>query len=164
MILVPYDGSADSRAALQRIAQILPGAPVTVVTVWEPLLEILVRSGATAYAGGLDDTDDVAREAALATATEGAERGRAAGLAAMPRSEAIRRGADVAPTILSVADELAADLIVMGTRGRGSVRSMLLGSCSHAVVQHADRAVMIVPSPSLAERRHHQVDYGAVPA
>ena len=44
-------------------------------------------------------------------------------------------------------------VIVMGTRGLAGVKSMLLGSVSHAVLQHADRAVMIVPSPSVVEHR-----------
>jgi hypothetical protein len=32
------------------------------------------------------------------------------------------------------------------------------------VVQHADRAVLIVPSPALAEHRHSHVVTDAVPA
>jgi hypothetical protein len=30
---------------------------------------------------------------------------------------------------------------------------MLLGSVSHAVIQHADRAVIVVPSPEVAAAR-----------
>lgn len=44
-------------------------------------------------------------------------------------------------------------MIVLGTRGLGGVKSFLLGSVSHAVVQHADRPLLIVPSPDLAEQR-----------
>jgi hypothetical protein len=33
------------------------------------------------------------------------------------------------------------------------VKSFLLGSVSHQVVQHADRAVLVVPSPTLSEER-----------
>lgn len=43
--------------------------------------------------------------------------------------------------------------IVIGTRGLTGVKSLLLGSVSHAVVQHADRAVLVVPSPEIAEAR-----------
>ncbi|HEX5194349.1 MAG TPA: hypothetical protein VFW09_16240 [Solirubrobacteraceae bacterium] len=32
--------------------------------------------------------------------------------------------------------------------------SLLLGSVSHAVLQHADRTVVVAPSPSVAQRRH----------
>jgi hypothetical protein len=49
---------------------------------------------------------------------------------------------------------------VCGTRGRSGVQSFLLGSVSHQVVQHADRAVLVVPSLTLAEKRRSS----AVPA
>jgi hypothetical protein len=41
----------------------------------------------------------------------------------------------------------------MGTRGLTGLKSVLLGSVSHAVAQHADRPVLIVPSADVAERR-----------
>jgi nucleotide-binding universal stress UspA family protein len=42
---------------------------------------------------------------------------------------------------------------VLGTRGLTGVKSLLLGSVSHAVLQHADRPVIIVPSPETARER-----------
>ncbi|HET6472363.1 MAG TPA: universal stress protein [Pseudomonadales bacterium] len=58
-----------------------------------------------------------------------------------------RSPAIVAPGMLqriSRADQLDADLIVVGDRGRSKIKRMLLGSVSDRVVRHADRAVMVV--------------------
>jgi len=49
-----------------------------------------------------------------------------------------------AETILSLAAETGADLIVMGSRGLGGIREFVLGSVSHNVVQHAKVPVLIV--------------------
>lgn len=164
MILVPYDGSADAQTAIERAAQLMPGAAATILTVWEPFIDALRRSGSTSvgmgFGGGyIDDpqVDELQQQHARDTAAEGVEVARAAGLTAEPRIAG--RHGSVARAILAAADDMDADVIVLGTRGRGGVTSFLLGSVSHEVVQHADRAVMVVPSGALAERRrgisHH---------
>lgn len=37
-----------------------------------------------------------------------------------------------------------ADLVVIGSRGRGALRSTLVGSVSHSVAQHANCPVVII--------------------
>jgi nucleotide-binding universal stress UspA family protein len=49
-----------------------------------------------------------------------------------------------APAILRVAEEENYDLIVLGSRGRGQIAGMLLGSVSSAVAQRSRCPVMIV--------------------
>ena len=51
---------------------------------------------------------------------------------------------DPAATILAVAGEEKPDFIVMGTRGLGSMKGLLMGSVSHKVVQLAKCSVITV--------------------
>jgi nucleotide-binding universal stress UspA family protein len=48
-----------------------------------------------------------------------------------------------ATVILAAADEVDADLIVVGSRGRGPIRSMLLGSVSAEVTNESRRSVLV---------------------
>ncbi len=45
--------------------------------------------------------------------------------------------------ILSVAEEEESDMIVMGSHGFGTFRSLLMGSVSSFVTQHADCPVLL---------------------
>jgi len=48
-----------------------------------------------------------------------------------------------AEAILAVAETREADLIVMGTRGYSALQGLLLGSVSQKVIQHAECPVMV---------------------
>jgi nucleotide-binding universal stress UspA family protein len=54
------------------------------------------------------------------------------------------RMGEVALEIVALAEELGADLIVMGSRGLGRVRRALMGSVSDSVVRHAHCPVLVV--------------------
>jgi nucleotide-binding universal stress UspA family protein len=51
----------------------------------------------------------------------------------------------VAKTIDEIAEEIDAGLVVCGQRGRGAIRSALLGSISHALAAHTKRPLLIAP-------------------
>lgn len=51
---------------------------------------------------------------------------------------------DAASAILDVADDVDADLIVVGSRGLGATMRFLRGSVSTKVMHHADRDVLVV--------------------
>ena len=53
--------------------------------------------------------------------------------------------------ILRVAREIDADLIVVGTRGLGRMKSAVLGSTSHDVLEHSDRPVLVVRGSDVPE-------------
>jgi nucleotide-binding universal stress UspA family protein len=158
MILICYDGSVDAQAAIDRAGLMFPGSEATVLVVWETILEAMSRSGSLGTGSGLvglyadPDADAAIEAAAMETATGGAQRAGGAGLVAQPRIA--RRDDDIAAVILSVATDVDADVIVLGTRGLSGVKSLVLGSVSRAVLHHADRPVLVVPSPGLAEQRH----------
>ena len=153
MILIAYDGSPDAQAAIQRAGKLISGRPATVLSVWERFQDVMARSGTGMPVGALDydALDRSYEEQARERAEEGAELARGCGLEAHARI-GVRIGS-IADAILSAADELDAEAIVLGTRGRGGFKSLLLGSVSHAVAQQADRPVIVIPSPELAEAR-----------
>jgi nucleotide-binding universal stress UspA family protein len=51
-----------------------------------------------------------------------------------------------ADAIIGVADTIGADMIVVGSRGRGAVQGALFGSVSKALVTRADCPVLVVKS------------------
>jgi nucleotide-binding universal stress UspA family protein len=54
---------------------------------------------------------------------------------------------DTASVILSMAKKESADLIIMGSRGLGTIKEHVLGSVSHQVATHAPCPTLIVKSP-----------------
>ena len=146
-LLFCYDGSESSRRALHSVSNLFASRSAVVLSVWQPLTARLTEAGSFGVFA-LDDAtaaDVGERTAAEPAAQEGARLGREAGYETTARTEE----ADTAVwrTIVDVADEIDAGLIVCGNRGRGPVRTALLGSVSHAVLAHAGRPVLVSPDP-----------------
>jgi nucleotide-binding universal stress UspA family protein len=156
MILIAYDGSEDAKCAVRSAGELLAGQPTVILTVWEPYADVVARApapfGITPGIGDSDAIDATNQRQARACADQGAELGRTVGLDATSRTTA--REDSVAQTILAEADRANASAIVVGSRGLGGLGSMLMGSVSHAILQHADRTVVIVPSAKVAQRRN----------
>jgi nucleotide-binding universal stress UspA family protein len=148
-LLVCYDGSDQAAEAIGFAGALFArGTPATVLYVWEPT--------AVAVSGGIvpallpPDSDEQDRARAMRLAEAGAQHARSLGLDAEARIE--ETTASAWRTIVDVADG-EFDVIVMGTRGLSGVASLLLGSCSHHVAQHAACPVLIVPGAELGEAR-----------
>ena len=158
VILIAYDGSTDAEAAIDHAAELFSGEQATVLCVWESFVDVMARTGGgLGFVDGVnfEEIDSASQAGARERAEEGTRRAERAGLKAQPSVRV--REATIAAAILAEAAEVDARAIVMGTRGLTGVKSLLLGSVSHAVLQHADRAVVVVPSPEVArERGHHR--------
>lgn len=152
-ILFAYDGSESANAAIRAAASILDpnDADAVVISVWEPLLVEVLRAskfgpiGMPSNAAQLDERSKVGAEH---VAELGANVASELGFDARPLAVADER--DVADAIVAAADDLDADLIVLGARGLAGVRAFL-GSVSNHVLQHAHRPLLVVP-PKDADR------------
>jgi nucleotide-binding universal stress UspA family protein len=153
MILIAYDGSADAQAAIKRAGELMKGSPATVLTVWEQYEDLVSRVGAGMPVGDVDyeGLDRSYHEQARRRAEEGAQLARDAGLKAEARIYV--RSGSIAESILTEADEVGAQAIVLGTRGLTGLKSILMGSVSHSVLQQSDLPVIVVPSPEVAAVR-----------
>ncbi len=144
-VLFCYDGSDGSRSALLAAAELITHtADAVVLAVWMPAVVSLVRAGSFLTAvpneGEIDE-----QEAAFAKriAEEGAADACTLGYNASARIA--KANVSVVGTIGEIAQEIDAGLIVCGQRGRGAIRSTLLGSVSHGLSTHAQRPVLVVP-------------------
>ncbi len=152
MILIAYDGSDDSKAAIQKASKLFPGGSATVLTVWQRFVDTMARvGGGVSVVVDYDEIDKDAEAAALAKAEEGAKIATEAGLQATARSAVV--DLSVADAILAEAAAIDADAVVCGSRGYTGVKSLVLGSVSHHIVEHADLPVLVVPSPEVAKAR-----------
>jgi nucleotide-binding universal stress UspA family protein len=159
MILLCYDGSDDAKAAIDRAGELFTNQPVTVLTIWQPFVQVMSRAGVGfGMAPGFPDPHEVdqsSQERAHELAAEGVALAESAGLEAQPLIYA--QQTTTARAILAQAEEAGARAIVMGSRGLTGMKSLLLGSVSHSVIQHADRTVVVVPSAGVAASRAAEI-------
>jgi nucleotide-binding universal stress UspA family protein len=134
-ILIAVDGSPLSIAAARtglELARAL-GAEAAIVHAVEPPVDL---------SGEIGIPDEVLLEAAGREAKDIVSHlGRSAGLA--PNTAQFIRVGHAHEVIGRVAAEWSADLIVIGSHGRGGLGRVLLGSVAEAVVRHAACPVLI---------------------
>ncbi|MDP9309247.1 MAG: universal stress protein [Actinomycetota bacterium] len=133
-ILIAWDGSRHARRALSEAIDIAQtqGSRLTLLTVAAP-----IHVWAGPYVPPVPE-DELA-QAAERIAEEGEELV-PDGIPVSSRTAAGSPG----PELLKRVEAAGHDLIVMGSRGRGAVRSAVLGSVSHYVLNHARVPVLIV--------------------
>ena len=143
-VLLAMDGSDASDDARNLVGSLSwPEASVIrIVSVVEPMSAVLV--GIAPYAATEFDDREIAAslESRLADAAE---------LLARPGRTIETRLLHGRPAsaIVEEAADLSADLVVVGSRGLGRLRSMLLGSVSAEVVDHAPCPVLVARASSI---------------
>jgi nucleotide-binding universal stress UspA family protein len=147
-VLICYDGSTSAQRALSVAASSLDGAPMVLLNIWNPPQRVLADSFGVSESEngpGYEQLEDVATRRAAEILAEGEAEAQVRGFAVTTRQEPNR--SSIWKTILDVANDVDASLIVAGTHGTTAVESGLLGSVSNALVHHAHRPVLLVPAP-----------------
>lgn len=139
-IVVGTDGSATANDAITKAGQLakLTGAALHIVTAFRPIAELVVNPEFSALPIDVQsmvdphaDAQQIAAAAAARLAAEGVE------------ASAHARPGGAADALIRAAEDLKADLIVVGSRGMAGARRML-GSVPNSVSHHAPCTVMIV--------------------
>ena len=149
--LIAFDGSPSAEHAIHEAAALLTVRTALIVTVWEAGAAYATLEGPSFPAAPLDFAAAAqADEAMLESVRHTADRGAAlAARAGFERPEALVAPDEgsVAATIARLAREHDARVIVVGSHGRNRISEVLLGSTSRALVESADRPVMVVRPP-----------------
>jgi nucleotide-binding universal stress UspA family protein len=135
-ILVPVDGSPGSQVGMawaDLIAGVM-GAEVVVLVAFNPPMAIK-RRGILQTEHLQTEMESDAKEVATEAVQLFVDRGHEA-RAVVVRGEA-------AAAILEIAQDQKMDLIVMGRRGLGQIKGLLVGSVSERVSRHADVPVFL---------------------
>ncbi len=135
-VVVGTDGSVNAARAVQVAARLAgDDGRLVLVHVFEPLAHL-------SEMGSGSDFASLEEEAATSLDGEWSEPAREEGVDPDTR---IVHGSP-AEALLDVADAESADFLVIGARGLGRLKSLMLGSVSSKVVQTSTRPVVVVPS------------------
>jgi nucleotide-binding universal stress UspA family protein len=156
-VLIAYDGSEASKAAVRQAAELFAGRPAVLATVWEPGLAAVsagLSMGSPDLGMGtlppdpatVEAVDRSEREYASTVAADGAELARSLGLEAEPHEVADE--INVADTLIDIARARGAAVVVVGSHGISGFRKRLLGSVSRKLIEHCDRPVLVIRDDS----------------
>ncbi len=144
-ILLATDGTKHSEAAAEMVTKLKLGGEDSVRVI--SVVDMAVPLAVDIYGGYLPDTTELektARESAAKVVEDAI-----AGLNAKLQAEGVSIDGDVLfgspdSRIVETAEDIHADLIVIGSHGYKRWERLLLGSVSHSVVHHAHCSVMVV--------------------
>ena len=137
-IVVGTDGSQSATKAVEHAASLaaVTGAQLHVAMA-RPSIPVLVAPDMMVATAEWTNASDQATQTALESAA-----GAATAVGATVTTHQL--SGDPADALLSLCDNLGADLLVIGNRGMQGARRFLLGSVSSRCAHHANRSILIV--------------------
>jgi nucleotide-binding universal stress UspA family protein len=141
-VVVGYDGSPSSKAALRIAAREakLRQATLKIASAWEVPAMVFGAESALAPPVVVEATDDL--RVAAETALDEARRLALAEAPGVEIDHVVLHG-PAGDSLVEASED--ADLLVVGSRGLGGLRELLLGSVSRHVAHHAHCPVLVVP-------------------
>jgi len=141
--IIATDGSTHSLEAARQSLAVLAPADRTVLATVADGPDPLAVTGSSGFAGGTMSPEEFTEieEAARAEAARVVEEARA--VLGVDGAEVVVLHGEPGPALVSLADELDASCLVMGTRGRSGLARAFLGSVSDHVVRNAACPVIV---------------------
>jgi nucleotide-binding universal stress UspA family protein len=141
-VLIGYDGSDNARLALRQAIVIAQraNARLTIVSV---VPDVAATVQASWMAGG--NAAELERDVSQQVSTT-LEEAVAQVPDDLPVTKILGHG-HAGPALVEAIEHNRSDLVVVGTRGRGAVASLLTGSVTEYLVRHSPVPVVVVPPP-----------------
>lgn len=149
-VVLCYDGSPQADEAVAYAGQLLPRWRAIVLVVWKPVIEEALATPMTRPVADPADANRREREGAEEIARQGAALAAHAGLD--PEPAVVEAGGPRWHAVELVVEQRSARLVVCGTRHSG-VTAALPQTLAGALVAHASRPVLVVPSAHAAADR-----------
>jgi nucleotide-binding universal stress UspA family protein len=147
-IIVGIDGSAHSRRALEWAVReaTVRRAPLTVLTVQQPITMYWGAGAVVPYA--YPEYQNLADQSLKMAEDETQSALKQAGPDSRPPSVTVKAVTGLpAEALLQAAED--ADVIVVGSRGAGGFKRLLMGSVSTQVTRHARCPVVVIPDENV---------------
>jgi nucleotide-binding universal stress UspA family protein len=145
-VIIATDGTSLSVGAAARALQVLQPADYTLATAYEP-----VEYDGTGFAGPTvspEEFDELEQERRVEAETALTKTGAELGITGA--EHALLPG-EPGPALCQLAEELSADVIVIGTHHRSLLKRAVMGSVSEHVVHHAPCPVLVVGTEAAGE-------------
>src|ERR1700730_2917504 len=140
-IVVGTDGSETATESVRQASELakISKSELNIVSAYEPVSQSQLREESTDVPGDVAQVVNPRQEVNVALDN-------AAGIAKKAKVEVQKhpREGDPADAILDVAEEIHADLIIVGNKGMTGAKRFLLGSVPNKVSHHAPCSVMII--------------------